>query len=124
MQADAEHQQDDADLGELAGDRRVGDKAGRERTDEDAGDEIADQRRQPQPVGQIAEDRRQHEADSDRRNEIHVMWQGFDPEEVLPLLSVRTNSVNDFRAVDDQKRPEPTYRAENFLSNEPISRLR
>ena len=47
VQADAEHQQDDADLGELAGEILVGDKARRERADDDAGEQIADQRRQP-----------------------------------------------------------------------------
>ncbi len=56
MQADAEHQQDDADLGELAAQAPVGDEAGRVGTDEHAGDEIADERRQPQPVGAGPED--------------------------------------------------------------------
>ena len=46
MQADAEHQQDDADLGELAGKPGIGHEARRERADRDAGDEIADERRQ------------------------------------------------------------------------------
>ena len=46
MQADAEHQQDDADLGELARERLVGDEARREGADGDAGEQIADQRRQ------------------------------------------------------------------------------
>ena len=36
MQPDAEHQQNDADLGEFVGDALVGDESGRERTDEDA----------------------------------------------------------------------------------------
>ena len=50
MQADAEHQQDDADLGELGRQRLIGDEARRERADHDAGEQIADQRRDPQPV--------------------------------------------------------------------------
>ena len=37
LQADAEHQQDDADFGELFGDFRVGDEARRVRTDQRAG---------------------------------------------------------------------------------------
>ncbi len=45
MQADAEHQQDDADLGQLVGELLVGDEAGRERPDQHAGQQIADQRR-------------------------------------------------------------------------------
>ena len=44
MQANAEHQEDDADLGELAGEILVGDIARRERADDDAGQQIADQR--------------------------------------------------------------------------------
>ena len=55
MQADAEHQQDDADLGELTRERLVGDEAGRRRADQHAGDEIADERRQAQPMGHRAE---------------------------------------------------------------------
>ena len=46
LQADAEHQQDDADFGELFGDFGVGDKSRRVRTDERAGEEIADDRGQ------------------------------------------------------------------------------
>ena len=45
MQADAEHQQDDADLGELVRELLVGDEAGRERAHQHAGEQIADQRR-------------------------------------------------------------------------------
>ena len=44
LQADAEHQQDDADLGELLGQRRVGDEARRVRPDEHAGQQVADDR--------------------------------------------------------------------------------
>jgi hypothetical protein len=50
LEADAEHQQDDADLRELLGERRVGREAGRVRPDDDAGEQVADDRRQPQPV--------------------------------------------------------------------------
>ena len=44
MEPDAEHQQDDADLGQLIGDVLIGDVARRERADKDAGDQIADER--------------------------------------------------------------------------------
>ena len=64
MQADAEHQQNDADLGELVGDVLVGDEAGRERPDDDAGEQIADQRRQLEAVGHDAEGEGEHEADA------------------------------------------------------------
>ena len=46
LQADAEHQQDDADLGELLGQRAVGDEARRVRADEQPGEQIADDRRE------------------------------------------------------------------------------
>ena len=50
MQPDAEHQQDDADLGQFVGELLVGDVARRERPDHDAGQQIADQRREPQAL--------------------------------------------------------------------------
>ncbi len=52
MQPHAEHQQNDADLGELDGDVLVGDKAGGEGPDGDARQQIADQRRQLEAVAQ------------------------------------------------------------------------
>ena len=63
MQANAEHQQDDTDLGELIGDRLIGDEARRERADGDAGDEIADERRQLQPLGHEPESEGEHKAE-------------------------------------------------------------
>ena len=47
VQADAEHQQDHADLRELGRDLRVADKPRRVRADQHARDEIADDRRKP-----------------------------------------------------------------------------
>ncbi len=44
LEADAEHQQDDADLGELAGEMCVGDEAGRVGADQQAGEQVADDR--------------------------------------------------------------------------------
>ena len=69
VQADAEHQENDADLGELIGDILVGDEARRERPDEDAGDEIADERRQLEAVRDDAEAEGEHEAERDGGNE-------------------------------------------------------
>ena len=69
MQADAEHQQDDADLGELAGEILVGDKARRERPDDDAGEEIADQRRQLEPVRHGRQDPGECQSGDDGRDE-------------------------------------------------------
>ena len=59
MQAGTEHQQDDADLGELACHGLVRDIARCERPDGNSGHQIADQRRQFQPVGQGAKDESQ-----------------------------------------------------------------
>jgi hypothetical protein len=56
MQADAEHQQDDADLGQLIGEILVADEARCERAGGDTGEEIADERRNPQSVGDGPED--------------------------------------------------------------------
>ena len=61
MQADAEHQQDHADLGELSRHRRIGDEAGRVRAHEDAGQQVADERRKPQLARDESEDEREHE---------------------------------------------------------------
>ena len=73
MQADAEHQQDDADLGELVGHALVGDEARRERPDQHAGEQIADQRRDAEAMRQRAEHEGQHEADDDRGDERRVV---------------------------------------------------
>ena len=54
VQADAEHQQDDADLGELLGQLAVGDEAGRVRPDDDAGEQVADDRREAEPLRDVA----------------------------------------------------------------------
>ncbi|MGY4449608.1 hypothetical protein ACVWZR_004268 [Bradyrhizobium sp. i1.3.1] len=45
MQADAEHQQDNAEFGKLGRKRLVGDEAWRERPDGNAGEQVADKRR-------------------------------------------------------------------------------
>ena len=49
VDADPEHQQDHAELGQLGGDGLVGDEARRERADEHARGDVADDRRQVQP---------------------------------------------------------------------------
>ena len=69
VEPDAEHQEDDADLGELVGDLDVGDEARAVRADDDAGDEVADQRGEAEAVGDGAEDEGEHEADDDRRDQ-------------------------------------------------------
>jgi len=73
MQADAEHQQDHADLGEFCRHRGVGDKARRVRTDQHAGEEVADDRRGPDPVRQRLEDKGEDEARDESSDQRRVM---------------------------------------------------
>ena len=73
VQADAEHQQDDADLGELLRQRAVGDEARRVRADEQPGEQVADDRRQPEPVRDVAEDQRRGQAAGQRQDQIERM---------------------------------------------------
>jgi hypothetical protein len=49
VDADPEHQQDDADLRELLREAEVGLEPRRERADRDAGEDIADEGGEPQP---------------------------------------------------------------------------
>jgi hypothetical protein len=44
LEADAEHQQDDADFGDLPGERAVRDEAGCVRADQQPGNDVADRR--------------------------------------------------------------------------------
>ena len=78
MQSHAEHQQDDANLGELVGDVLVGDVPGRERPDDDAREQIADQRRKAEALGdQDAEAEGKHEANRQGRYEgRHMLHRG------------------------------------------------
>ena len=73
VQAHAEHQQDDADLGEFGSEGRIGVEARRVGTDQDAGQQVADQRLYPQPLGDQAEHEGEHQTRSDRRNERGLM---------------------------------------------------
>ena len=70
LQPDAEHQQDDADLGELLGQRRVGDEAGRVRADQRAGEQVADDRRQAEPLREVAEHQRGGQAAGQREDQV------------------------------------------------------
>ena len=76
MQADAEHQQNDADLGELIGDILVGDIARRERAHQDAGDQIPDQRRDTQTLCERTQNKGKYETDNDGGNQRGVMMHG------------------------------------------------
>ena len=73
VQADAEHEQDDADLREFAGERLIGDEAGRVRPHRDAGQQIAGQGRQPQAIGDRPEDESQNQSGDDGGDERRVV---------------------------------------------------
>ena len=73
---DPEHQQDDADLGELPGQRRVADESRRERAHRDAGDEVTDERRQTQPNGDESADGAEGQADGEGRDERGFVMHG------------------------------------------------
>ncbi|MND80716.1 hypothetical protein D3C80_724900 [compost metagenome] len=69
VQPDPEHQQDDADLGQLGRQFRVRDEAARVGADDDARHQITDQRRQLQPIGQHAEHEGEDEASDQGDNQ-------------------------------------------------------
>ncbi len=75
MQADAEHQEDHADLGQLVRDPLIRHVSRRERADEDPGDQVADERRDPQPLRQRAEYECEHEGHDDGRDQRMVRHQ-------------------------------------------------
>ncbi len=70
LQPDAEHQEDDADLGQLFGQGGVGHKARRVRADEHAGQQVSHQRREPDALGDVSEDQRRREPAGDGGDEI------------------------------------------------------
>ena len=73
LQADAEHQQDDADLRQLLGQGRVGDEAGRVRADQRAGEQVADDGRKPEALRDVAQDQRGAEASGQRQDQVVCM---------------------------------------------------
>ena len=73
MQADAEHQQDDADLGQLAGQRLIGDEAGRIGPERYAGEQVADERRYADALRDGAENEGEAEPHDDGGDERGVV---------------------------------------------------
>ena len=73
LQADAEHQQDDADLGELLGHGDVGDEAGGVRADDDAGEQVADDGGEPDALREVTEGEGRDKAAGEREDEIDVV---------------------------------------------------
>ena len=56
MQADAEHQQHDADLRELRREMHIGDETGRRRPDQNTRQEVTNQGRNPEALGDETQD--------------------------------------------------------------------
>jgi hypothetical protein len=73
MQADAEHEKDDADLGKLLGQYGIGDETRRMRPDGDASEQITDQRREPKFLRNHAEGKRDHEGQRQHRDKRCIM---------------------------------------------------
>ena len=73
LQPDAEHQQDDADFGELLGHVAIRHEARRVWAHEEPGNQIPDDGGEPDAVGGIAEHQRRAEATSQRKDEIDRM---------------------------------------------------
>ena len=73
VQADAEHQQDDADLGELVRQVLVGDEARRLRPDDEAGEEVADDGREAEAERHVAADEGRGQAARQRQDQIDIV---------------------------------------------------
>ena len=73
MQADTEHQENHADLGELLGQLGIGDEAGRVRTYDNARDEVANERRQPEPMREVPEHQRRGEPPGQCQDQAEVL---------------------------------------------------
>ena len=111
MEPDAEHQEDDAHLGELVGDVLVGDVARGEGTDEDARDQIADERGKLEAVARATPGRRraQERWQASRREEAHA---------ALSELSART-SFGLVQPDNDWRRPTTLWRKEALAIGRP-----
>jgi hypothetical protein len=91
VQADAEHEQNDAEFGELVRELLVGDEARRKGTDDDARQQVARDRRQPQLLGDEPEDECQTDAGDDGGNKGRVVRQcPVSPGKSLKLLILLT----------------------------------
>ncbi len=108
VQADAEHQEDDAELGELLGDDVARDEPRRERADDDSREQVAHDRREPDPLREVPEDERGREPAGQRVDEVEVVRH----DEVLVLVAREGRRVQprapsgrvDRRACDEPQR--------------------
>src|SRR5690606_14216961 len=94
VEADAEHEQDDAHLGELRGELAVGDEAGRVRADDQAGEQVTEDGREPEAVGSVAEDERRAEPRRQGQDQV--------------LASVHARASRGVIFADGRRRENPT----------------
>ena len=73
LQADAEHQEDDADFGELVGQVLVGGEAGGIRPDDQSREEISDDGGKAEPECHVATDEGRSQAAGERQDEVEVV---------------------------------------------------
>ena len=73
MQADAEHQQNDADFGQFGSKALVGDEAGCEGPDGDAGQQVSDDGGNAQPLGKRAQHEGQRQADDNGGDQRRIV---------------------------------------------------
>jgi hypothetical protein len=84
LQADAEHQEDDADFGELLGQVGIGGEDRRVRSDGDPGKEIADDWREAETLGDVPRDERRRQSSGESRDQLEVMHKEHPPQPGLP----------------------------------------
>ena len=107
LDADAEHQQDHADLGELECDFGVRGEAWRERPDHDSGEQIPDDRRETETSRDERPDQGRGQSDRDRRDEGglvgHGRVLGGDPMVIDARARLTGRPRLDVAACDDQE---------------------
>ena len=70
LQTDAEHQENDADLRKLLGERGVRDESRGVRTNKRSGEQVSDNGRKSEPLGDVSKNEGGSEAAGERENQI------------------------------------------------------
>ncbi len=86
MQPHPKHEEDHAELSQLADRFAVADKAGRKRPDRHPGQEIADDGRQPDEAGEVAADERNAQRDTDVDQQVDIVQRSL-----LDVRAMRTS---------------------------------
>ena len=104
LQSDAEHQQDDADFGQLLGHVAIRHEPRRVRSDEQAGDEIADDRGEPGAMRGKAEHERRAKTAGQSQDQI----EGVHPSIIVAGFRVQGSRFVVQGAADPESRARPT----------------